>query len=76
MSKAFAQLASGNVPVVLPAGGDGKPQLPAGSFFTTIEWPILKDSSQNAGVTQVTAFVGNTNGNAPSNDAGSKIWPC
>ena len=75
MSKAFAQLASGTVPVVLPAGADGKPELPEGSMFTQYEWPILKDPAQNPAVTQVTAFVGDTNGGAP-NGEGYKIFPC
>lgn len=75
MSKAVAQLASGNVAVVLPANANGDPELPAGSFFTLYEYDILKDSSQNAGVTKVIAFAGESKGSAPGN-AGKTIWPC
>lgn len=75
MSKGFAAVSSGDVVVVLPAGPDGKPELPGTSFFTQYEWPILQDKNQNAGVTKVTAYVGNTDGSAPSG-AGMVIWPC
>jgi len=75
MSKAFAAVSSGEVVVVLPADKDGNPYLPDGSFFTKYEWPILKDSSQNAGVTKVTAYVRSSDGSAPSG-AGQVIWPC
>ncbi len=75
MSKAFAAVSSGEVVVVLPGDKDGNPYLPDGSFFTLHEWPILKDSSQNAGVTKVTAYVGSSDGSAPSG-AGQVIWPC
>ena len=76
-SKAFAQLASGAVTAILPGGSDGKTYLPKGSFFTLYEWDILKDSSQNAGVTKDTGIVGNEGegGSAP-NGAGTTIWPC
>lgn len=76
MSKAFAQLASGEVPVVLPAGANGDPYLPTGSFFTLYEYDILKDSSQNAGVTKVIAFAGKNDKSSPDIDAGKTIWPC
>lgn len=74
-SKAFAQLSSGEITAILPAGKDGNVELPEGSFFTLYEWPILKDSSQNAGVTQVTGIVGNEQGNAPTG-VGKVIFPC
>ena len=74
-SKAFAQLASGKVTAILPAGQNGDVELPDQSLFTLYEWPILKDSSQNAGVTQVTAIVGNDQDTAPGG-AGTVIFPC
>lgn len=76
MSKAYAQLASGEVPVVLPANADGDPYLPEGSFFTLYEYDILKDSNQNAGVTKIIAFGGKSDKSAPGSDAGKTIWPC
>lgn len=68
-SKAFALLATGEVTVVLPAGSDGKPSMPAESFFTLYEWPILQDPSQTPDITTVTAYVGNSDGSAPSGDS-------
>ena len=68
-SKAFAILASGVVTAILPEGQDGNVELPAGSFFTLYELPILKDRSKEFPVTKIVGIVGNTAGTAPT-DAG------
>ena len=76
-SKAFAALAAGAVTAILPGGANGNVELPAGSFFTLYEYPILIDSSQNAGVTQITGIVGNAGAGAGApTGAGTVIWPC
>ena len=74
-SKAFAQLSSGKIVAILPAGSDGNVEFPADGLFLLYEWPILKDSSQNAGVTQVTGIVGDRQGTTPSGP-GKVIFPC
>ncbi len=74
-SQAFAKIASGVVTAVLPAGSDGNVYLPAESFFTVHEYPILKDSSQNAGVTKVMGLVGSDQ-ETPPNGQLTQMWPC
>ena len=67
-SVAFTLLATGDVTTVLPAGSDGKPSKPAESFFILYEWPILREPNLKPDITKVMAYVGNTDGSAPSGD--------
>ena len=74
-SKAFALLAAGTVTVVLPAGQDRQAYFPKASKWTTIEYPVLTDSSQNSAVTSILALTGTDQEEAPGGEP-TKIWPC
>ena len=69
-SRAFALLASGAVTAIVPAGNN----LPEGSFWTTIEYPILTDSTQNSHVTSISVLAGTDQAVAPTGQP-TRLWP-
>ena len=67
-SKAFALLATGLVTAILPADLNGKPYKPVDGLFALYEWLILQDPRQTPDITTIMAYIGNTDGSAPTGD--------